>query len=257
MAEPSTFLDGRTISRRLKLRAGQLHELVSAGRVRLFDGGRYDVEQVRAAVFGETQQSTQSHQSIEAEETEHEDSTAFALRMMREQAQSAQLHAEKMFAMAVAALESSNKALREENSALRGREKENHEAICSLQDRHVKNLEAHEKVLSLAHEREMQTELVKGVNSRRQQGVDMLKNALPVLLDSVKATFEQKSLIGQFFKTLHPGQLEAIMSIDFFTEEQKAVLQKLIASTNKPKPAAKTQPSAENAQTHGSEPAAA
>jgi len=257
MAEASTFLDGRTISRRLKLRAGQLHELVSAGRVRLFDGGRYDVEQVRAAVFGEAQ-SLQSSQSLDAEETEHEDSNAFALRMMREQAQAAQLHAEKMFGMAVAALESSAKALREENDALRGREKQNHEAICALQDRHVKNLEAHEKVLSLAHDREMQSELVKGVNNRRQQGVDMLKSALPVLLNSVKATFEQKSLIAQFFKTLHPGQLEAIMSIDFFTDEQKAVLAKLVASTKAP-PAAvpNPQPSANNAQTHGSEPAAA
>jgi hypothetical protein len=246
-AEPTQVLvDGRTVSRRLRLRSGQLHELVRAGRVRLFDGGRYDFDQVRQALTTE--------QDLDLESFEHEDSSAIALRIMREHADRAMSQQTRMFELSTNALESANAALRAENDALRERAKADHAQIVELQERQIKNLEAHELVLSKAHERELASKRQANVERRRDEGLEMLKKAVPPIAEGIKQTFAQRSMVKKLFDTISPAQLEAIMVIDFFTPEQKAILAGLVAQTKPPAPSSSTssKPPESGTQAHSS-----
>lgn len=236
------LLEGKQIARRLRLSAGTLETLKQTGKVKDY-GGKYDFDEVqRAVALVEGQRATQTE--LVASEVETSDPRTHALEVSQKLAERSLSHEATMFALYVKAIEQQHldaraqqKILQDENAALRKQVAEQHEQICTLQGRYVETLQAHEEALSQAHQRKLAERMADAADRRKEQGMKMLEQAVPPLLDSIKATLEQKNLVGQLMKTFEPAQLAAMLDSGFFTPEQTGLLQKLVAASQpKPKP---------------------
>ncbi len=265
------LLEGRQVARRLKLRAGTLEHLVQSGTVRDY-AGKYDLDEVQRAIApaapgralegSSTTRTLGTQTELEASETTLESAGVHALGVARDLTEKSLSHEAQMFALYVKGLEnqqadarSNLKIMQDENAALRRQVSDQHDQIVGLQAKYIETLAAHEEAISQAHTRRLNEQQLAAVNKRRDQGLEMLKQAVPPLVASITATFEQKNLAAQLFSTFEPGQLQAMLDpeVAFFNPKQAALIQQMIASMQRAE-AAKQKPASAPAATHGAAP---
>lgn len=221
----SALLDGRTVSRRLKLRAGTLDELVQTGKVHALDGGLYDVEEVRRAVGGTLNETT-------FETTVSEDAQTRAVVMAVQLADRTMTREGKMFETYHKGLNDVLEALRLENKALRDEKAELRAENKRLHDQLLEGSKVREQLLSKQHERDLLTSMVAQRTATQREGLQLLKNAWPLVKNHFR-TQAGNSVAKQLFESIEPSQFEAIMAIDFLNENQKGLLQKLLGERAK------------------------
>lgn len=213
------LLDGRTVARRLKLRAGTLDELVQTGKVRPLDGGLYDLEEVRRVLSGSVTETT-------IETTVSEDAQSRAIALAVNLADKSQGREGRMFELYTKALGDLIEALQKENKALREEKGQLREENTRLHDQLVESAKVREALLSKQHERDLLTHAMESKQANQREAVALLKQALP-LVQSHFRTHAGNSLAKQLFESIEPAQIEAILAIDFLNDGQKELLRKL------------------------------
>lgn len=213
------LLDGRTVARRLKLRAGTLDELVQTGKVRPLDGGLYDLEEVRRVLSGSLTETT-------IETTVSEDAQSRAIALAVNLADKSQGREGRMFELYTKALGELIEALQMENKALRAEKGELREENSRLHNQLVESSKVRETLLSKQHERDLLTRAMEQKSEHQREAVALLKQALPLVQSHFRAQ-AGNSLAKQLFESIEPAQIEAILAIDFLSEGQKEILRKL------------------------------
>lgn len=220
---PSNLLDGRTVSRRLKLRAGTLDELVQSGKVDTFDGGLYDLEQVRRVAHAN---------ETTLETTVSEDARTHALTLASTLADKAMSREGRMFELYAKNLSELVEALQAENKALRLEIGERRQENRDLHERLIEGAKLRESLLSEQHERDLLTRMTEARSNTQREALELVKRAVPLVRQHFRAAVGN-SVAKQLFDSIEDSQLEAILAIDFLNDEQKALLRKLTdARTN-------------------------